>query len=78
MVKSRRGKDGPLAEARMSSHMLQSEMAEVIGCSTPVIVRLEKDPDKITVERLRKWYHAVPADGKAILEKYVTDAIFCA
>ena len=62
----------------MSSHMLQSEMADVIGCTTPVIVRLEKHPDQITVERLRKWYHAVPADGKAIIETYVTDAIFCA
>lgn len=77
MVEVERKNYGPLAEARMASHKLQEEMAQVIGCSTPVIVRLEKHPEKITVERLRKWYHAVPPDGKAILEKYVADAIFC-
>ena len=78
MVKSERKEYGPLAEARMSSHRLQEEMAEIIGCSTPVIVRLEKHPEKITVERLQKWYHAVPPDGKAIIEKYISDVLFCA
>lgn len=78
MVEVRRKEYGPLAKARMSSHLLQEEMADVVGVSTPTIARLEKHPEKITVERLRKWYHAVPADGKAIIEKYVTDAIFCA
>ena len=78
MVRKRRKDLGPLAKARMAGQMLQEDMAEQVGCTTPVICRLEKNPDQITVERLRKWYHAVPPDGKAIIEKFVDEAIFCA
>lgn len=78
MVKKGRKDYGPLAKARMSGQMLQEDMAEQVKCTVPVIVRLEKHPEQITVERLRRWYHAVPADGKAIIEKFIDDAIFCA
>ncbi len=68
---------GPLAKARMSSQMRQEDMAEILNCTLPTVVRLERHPEKISVERLREWYHAVPDDGKAIIEKFVDEAVFC-
>lgn len=66
-------KYGPLGAARRSSLMTQGELAKRLGCSTPVIVELEKHPEGITLEQLGKWYQLVRVDGKAIIEQYVND-----
>lgn len=50
-------------------------MAEVMGVSVPTIVKMEKNPDDITINELGKWYHAMWPDGKAIIERWV-DNIF--
>lgn len=68
----------PLAMARISSKMTQEDMAVKLGVSVPVIIRLEKDPCSISIDRLAKWYHACSAEGKAIVEKLIDDHIFLA
>ncbi len=66
-------KYGPLGAARRSSLMTQGELAAKMGCSTPVIVELEKHPENITLKQLGKLYQLVRVDGKAIIEHYVND-----
>lgn len=66
-------KYGPLGAARKSSLMTQGEFAEKLGCSTPVVVELEKHPESITLDQLGKWYQLVRVDGKAIIERYIND-----
>ena len=67
---------GLLAKARLASHMTQEEMSCELGVSIPVVVKLEKHPNMINVERLSKWYHACSAEGKAIVEKLIDEQIF--
>lgn len=62
---------GPLAAARKSSLVTQKNMAAKLGCSTTTLVELEKNPEKIDLGTLGRFYQHVGADGKAILERYV-------
>lgn len=66
-------KYGPLACARKSSLMTQVQFAKRMGCSVPTLIELEKHPENITLEQLGKWYQLVRVDGKAMIEKFVSD-----
>ena len=69
-----KGRKGwPLADARNETLLNQSEFGEVLGITPQTVVRMEKHPEKITLERLGKWYQAVPAKGKAMIEQYLSD-----
>lgn len=66
-------KYGPLAAARKTALLNQEDMAARLGVSLPKLVDIEKNPSNITLNNLGRYYQAVGADGKAILERYVND-----
>ena len=73
MVEKAHAASSPLADARKSRLWTQAQMAEAMGCSVPVIVKMEKNPGSVTLDELGRWYHAMWPDGKAIIERYVND-----
>lgn len=64
---------GPFAAARKSSLMSQEQMAAKVGCSLPTLVKMEKNPEEVSLANMGVIYQSVGADGKAIIEKYVND-----
>lgn len=65
-----------LADARDTTLMTQPEFAELVGVSVPTLVRLERHPEKLTLERARAIYDLLPNDGKAIMDQLVDSEIF--
>lgn len=64
----------PLAVARVASKLKQSDMAKKLGCTIQTIVNYEKCPaDRLTLETIGKYYHAVDPFGKAVIERYIND-----
>lgn len=64
-----------LYKARKESLLNQDEVAEKLGVSTAIVSTWERDPNKITIERLRGLYDILNPGGKVILKKF-TDDIF--
>lgn len=64
-----------LYKARKESLLNQDEVAEKLGVSTAIVSTWERDPNKITIERLRGLYDILNPGGKVILEKF-TNGIF--
>lgn len=64
-----------LMQARNESLLTQEEVSEKLGVSTATICQWEKNPEKITIGRLRNLYDVVNPTGKVLLKKF-TDDIF--
>lgn len=69
-------KQSLLADARDTTLMTQPEFAELVGVSVPTLVRLERHPEKLTLERARVIYELLPDDGKAIMDQLIDCEIF--
>lgn len=61
--------------ARKKSLMNQSDLAEKVGVTVQTILSWEKEPEKVTLENLKKIYGALDSDGKSFLKKSL-DSIF--
>ena len=65
--------------ARKKSLMNQSDLAEKVGVTVQTILSWEKEPEKVTIENLKKIYVALDSDGKSFLKKSLKkflDSIF--
>ena len=49
--------------------MNQSDLAEKVGVTVQTILSWEKEPEKVTLENLKKIYGALDSDGKSFLKK---------
>lgn len=62
---------GPLAAARTSSHLTQSDMAKILGLSAQTISKYENDPTRATYRVLRGYLDNVGVEGKEIMQQYM-------
>lgn len=64
---------GVLAAARKASLISQEEMASKLACSSTTMVEYEKNPKKLTLERLGKFYECLGTDGRAMVKEFVLE-----
>ena len=64
-----------LRDARRSSLMTQSDFAKKIGTTVQTVSNKEREPDRMSIRELSKWYSLMGTDGKVWIREYV-DSFF--
>lgn len=62
-----------LTASRKGSGISQHEMSKIIGCCQVRVSQYEQNPGSLSLEKLSAWHGAVNTDGKALVEKMVSD-----
>lgn len=62
-----------LTRARNAVHATQEEWAAYMGCSVPTVVRLERNPGVLSLERLARWNAGTNDEGKAHIRRYLAE-----
>lgn len=60
-------------DARKSALMTQADLAEKLGVGLNKLAAMEKEPESMTLAQMREWYHLMMPDGKAMIERFVSD-----